>query len=71
MALPSALTLVMSAHAQQTPKVAAPADDTLQEVIVTGSRIARPDLDRLEPTSIINSSTFDKRGYTDVGPGSQ
>jgi iron complex outermembrane receptor protein len=66
-ALPSALALVMSAHAQQTPKVAAPADDTLQEVIVTGSRIARPDLDRLEPTSIINSSTFDKRGYTDVG----
>ncbi len=61
------LALAMSAHAQQTPKVAAAEDTALQEVVVTGSRIARPDLDRLEPTTTVDSKTFDQRGYTDVG----
>jgi iron complex outermembrane recepter protein len=57
----------MSAHAQVTPK-AAPAEDTaLQEVVVTGSRIARPEFDNLEPTTAIDSKTFDQRGYLDVG----
>jgi iron complex outermembrane receptor protein len=64
---PCLLALAMSAHAQVTPKVAATSDDSLQEVIVTGSRIARPDLDRLQPTSIVDSNTFDRRGYIDVG----
>jgi iron complex outermembrane recepter protein len=64
---PCLIALAMSAQAQQTPKVAAPADDNLQEVIVTGSRIARPDLDRLEPTTTVDSKTFDQRGYLDVG----
>ena len=66
-ALPYLLPIAMSAHAQVTPKAAAPTDDVLQEVVVTGSRIARPDLDRLEPTTSIDSKTFDTRGYTDVG----
>jgi iron complex outermembrane recepter protein len=66
-ALLSVLALAMSAHAQQTPKAAVPADEALQEVVVTGSRIARPDLDRLEPTTTVDSKTFDQRGYTDVG----
>ncbi|HEX3847277.1 MAG TPA: TonB-dependent receptor [Steroidobacteraceae bacterium] len=35
--------------------------------MVTGSRIARPDLDRLQPTQIVTSQTFDDRGYLDVG----
>ena len=43
------------------------ADDHIQEVVITGSRIARPDLDRLQPTLIVGSETFDERGYTDVG----
>src|SRR5690242_12550111 len=43
------------------------ASPTLQEVIVTGSRIARPELDRLEPTMTVDSTTLDKRGYTDIG----
>lgn len=37
------LTLGMGAHAQVTPKAAPPEDQTLQEVVVTGSRIARPE----------------------------
>jgi len=42
-------------------------EDVLEEVVVTGSRIARPDLDRLEPTTVITSVTLDQRGYNDVG----
>jgi outer membrane receptor protein involved in Fe transport len=56
----------MTAHGQVTPKAAAP-EDTLQEVVVTGSRIARPEFDNLEPTTAIDSKTFDQRGYLDVG----
>ena len=39
----------------------------IQEVVITGSRIARPDLDRLQPTTVVGAETFDQRGYTDVG----
>ena len=35
--------------------------------MVTGSRIARPDLERLQPTLVISSKTFDERGYNDAG----
>jgi iron complex outermembrane recepter protein len=57
----------MSAHAQVTPKAAAPEDQTLQEVVVTGSRIARPEFDNPDPTTSVDSKTFDQRGYLDVG----
>lgn len=43
------------------------ADEHLQEVVITGSRIARPDLDRLQPTTVVSAESFDERGYTDVG----
>jgi iron complex outermembrane recepter protein len=67
LASPLLLALGMSAHAQVTPKAAAPEDQSLQEVVVTGSRIARPEFDNLEPTSSVDSKTFDQRGYLDVG----
>ena len=67
LASPLVLVLGMSAHAQVTPKAAPPEDQTLQEVVVTGSRIARPEFDNLEPTTAIDSKTFDQRGYLDVG----
>ncbi|MDP9009377.1 MAG: TonB-dependent receptor [Pseudomonadota bacterium] len=57
----------MSAHAQVTPKAAAAEDTSLQEVVVTGSRIARPEFDNLEPTTTVDSKAFDQRGYLDVG----
>jgi iron complex outermembrane receptor protein len=78
-ALPVFLTLAQSAHAQTTPNPPPPCTqkeiaandprcgDQLQEIVVTGSRIARVDLDRLEPTTTVNSATFDQRGYFDVG----
>lgn len=66
-AFPILFGLGMSAHAQVTPKAAAPEDTSLQEVVVTGSRIARPEFDNLEPTATVDSKTFDQRGYLDVG----
>ena len=66
LALPALLAIGMSAQAQVTPKAAAP-EDVLQEVVVTGSRIARPEFDNLEPTTTVDSKTFDQRGYLDVG----
>jgi outer membrane receptor for ferrienterochelin and colicin len=63
-ALPLLLAWALTVQAQETPKVAA---DELQEVVVTGSRIARPEFDNLEPTTVIDSKTFDQRGYLDVG----
>jgi iron complex outermembrane receptor protein len=65
-AAPCLLGLTVTALAQDKPKAPA-ATDELQEVVVTGSRIARPDLDRLEPTTIVSAATFDDRGYLDVG----
>src|SRR5258708_4168066 len=67
LALPAPFALCMTAHAQVTPKAAAPEDTALQEVVVTGSRIARPEFDNLEPTTTVDSKTFDQRGYLDVG----
>jgi iron complex outermembrane recepter protein len=64
---PCLIALAMSAHAQVTPKAAAAEDTALQEVVVTGSRIARPEFDNLEPTTTVDSKTFDQRGYLDVG----
>src|SRR5258708_11487939 len=67
LALPAPFALCLTAHAQVTPKAAAPEDTALQEVVVTGSRIARPEFDNLEPTTAVDSKTFDQRGYLDVG----
>jgi iron complex outermembrane recepter protein len=67
LAFPLLLAWGMSVHAQVTPKAAAPDDAVLQEVVVTGSRIARPEFDNLEPTTSVDAKTFDQRGYLDVG----
>ncbi|HEY0800582.1 MAG TPA: TonB-dependent receptor [Steroidobacteraceae bacterium] len=66
-ALPFLLALGMSAEAQVTPKAASADDTSLQEVVVTGSRIARPEFDNLEPTATVDAKAFDQRGYLDVG----
>ncbi|HVC31995.1 MAG TPA: TonB-dependent receptor plug domain-containing protein [Chloroflexota bacterium] len=39
----------------------------LQEVVVTGSRIARAMNDTLQPTVVVSGAAFDERGYTNVG----
>ena len=63
--------LAFATSVQGQEKPAQPAQSAegsqLQEVVITGSRIARPDLDRLEPTTTVDSAMFDNRGYTDIG----
>lgn len=41
--------------------------DPATEVVVTGSRIARPEFDTLQPTQVIGAAQIENRGYTNVG----
>ena len=66
------LALPIAVFAQEkTAPPAGKAGEHLEEVVITGSRIARPDLDRLQPTTVVGSQAFDERGYTDVGQALQ
>ena len=67
----SLVAWAICAQAQEKPREPTKSDDKLQEVVITGSRIARPDLDRLEPTTVVTGELFDERGYTDVGQALQ
>ncbi|MFZ0549761.1 MAG: TonB-dependent receptor [Steroidobacteraceae bacterium] len=64
---PAAKSIMLAQAAQTVPqaKQAAQAPQ-LNEVVVTGSRIARALNDTLEPTVEISSQTFEQRGYTNV-----
>lgn len=59
---------IMTASAAEDQSVPKPAQvqDELQEVVVTGSRIARPELERLQPTTVLSSDFLDKRSYINV-----
>ena len=62
------LLMGVAAYAQEKPKdTTTKPEEKLTEVVITGSRIARPELDHLEPTIVLGSEQFDQRGYTDVG----
>src|ERR1700752_2834450 len=50
----------ISAHAQEKSAESARGEEKLTEVVITGSRIARPELDRLEPTIVVGSELFDQ-----------
>lgn len=70
---PAQTSAVAQAPAQDASQaVTAPSDTAkspqqLEEVVVTGSRIARPATDRLEPTVVIGAGTISDRGLHDVG----
>ncbi|GAA3264095.1 hypothetical protein GCM10020258_30210 [Sphingomonas yabuuchiae] len=38
-----------------------------QDVVVTGSRIARPEFETLQPTQVVGAAQIANRGYTNVG----
>jgi iron complex outermembrane receptor protein len=38
-----------------------------QDIVVTGSRIARPEFDTVQPTQVIGAAEIESRGYTNVG----
>ena len=67
----SFVAAAVTAQAQQKPQEATKPNEKLEELVITGSRIARPDLDRLQPTMVVKADSFDERGYTDVGQALQ
>jgi iron complex outermembrane receptor protein len=50
---------------QSVPKPSQSKDD-LVEVVITGSRIRRPDLDRLQPTTVQSADYIERAAYTNV-----
>ena len=49
----------------QAPQAGAPSDD--EAIVVTGSRIARPNFDTIEPAVVINSEQIEARGFETLG----
>jgi iron complex outermembrane receptor protein len=56
----------MPALSQQAPTVAATPDATLEEVIVTGSRIAAPNEVSTSPIQVLSSKYIETTGKTDI-----
>jgi outer membrane receptor protein involved in Fe transport len=60
----------LAGHSQQARAADAPADaeeaPALQEVVVTGSRIATPNLDAISPVTAISAEEFKNQGVTRV-----
>src|SRR5690348_2892976 len=68
---PVFLMMALCAHAQDNNQTVNQSSQTaqrqqLQEVVVTGSRIARAVNDTLQPTVTVTAAAFDERGYTNV-----
>ena len=42
-------------------------DPAADEIVVTGSRIARPEFDTIQPTQVLGSVQIENRGYTNIG----
>ena len=55
--------MAMPAMAQEDKK----ADDTLQDVVVTGSRIKRADAETAQPVLVVTRADIEKTGLTSVG----
>ncbi|MFI4950804.1 MAG: TonB-dependent receptor domain-containing protein [Caulobacterales bacterium] len=62
------LSLPGVALAQSKTAVAAAAakDVDVSEIVVTGSRIPRPDLTSVQPIQVITSETMDRKGFTNI-----
>jgi iron complex outermembrane recepter protein len=65
-----AASLFASAGAADDQSVPRPAQedaqDPLAEILVTGSRIARPESERLQPTTVVTSEFFERRAYNSI-----
>lgn len=65
-----AATLAQPATAQTTGDAASAeaeaTSDAGQEIIVTGSRIARPNLDNSTPTLVVDSSLLERQGFENI-----
>jgi outer membrane receptor protein involved in Fe transport len=52
--------------AATTPTDRADIGDAENTIVVTGSRIARPELSTIQPTTVIGAQQFEDRGYTNL-----
>ncbi|TWB56362.1 TonB-dependent receptor domain-containing protein [Nitrospirillum viridazoti] len=59
-----ALMALAATTAQAQQKQQAAADDSLEEIVVTGSRIARPNLTQPTPVQVINAEAIQATGLT-------
>jgi outer membrane receptor protein involved in Fe transport len=62
-----AVSVVPNVFAQGIDAQDADADEAIEEVIVTGSRIRRADIDSASPVTILDRETIIAAGITDVG----
>src|SRR5262245_50234694 len=53
-------------HAQEAAPAAAAATPTVEEVVVTGSRIAAPNLESTSPITVVDSRAIQTTGRTDI-----
>jgi iron complex outermembrane recepter protein len=72
LALAMIATPAAAQTADQAPQdAAAPQDDQPAAaegtIVVTGSRIARPEFDTVQPTQVVGAAQIESRGYTNVG----
>jgi iron complex outermembrane receptor protein len=66
------LTLAVSAAIGLTtvgmmPSVANAQDELIEEVVITGSRISRPDLEGANPVTVLNRDEINMQGFSNVG----
>jgi iron complex outermembrane recepter protein len=62
----SAFGALAPAYAQDAAKKAAAADDNVEQIVVTGSRIARPDLQAAAPVTVISAEDIKGQGTNKV-----
>src|ERR1700734_44252 len=60
------LAMEMSAMAQQAPAATAAPDPELQEIVVTGSMIKRPNSETAEAVTILKTDALKDQGITSV-----
>lgn len=67
----ASLAYVSTAHAADAPAgpnaEAAPSTDTLQEIIVTGSRVRRVDAETADPVLVLDQATIAQSGAITMG----
>lgn len=67
MTVATALLAVSASHSALAQQTSPAAEEKLQEVIVTGSRIAQSEAQREQPLSVISSEAIEKTGLAGVG----
>jgi iron complex outermembrane recepter protein len=63
----ASMAIAGGAFAQAAPQPAAASNNTLQELVVTGSRIPRPNLEQPTPVSVVSPTIIEQAGPQNLG----